>query len=86
MGPREPAEKEMLSVVYLFHFLLIIGSVSTKIHISIFLASEEHNIFRPNFLPLSFSKRNGEYLINYVYWNTSVSIIRRLAPVCFHCY
>lgn len=42
----------MLSVVYLFHFLLIIGSVATMIHISILgggVTEEQQEIWMLNF-------------------------------------
>lgn len=50
----------MLSVVYLFHFLLIIGSVGTELRISIFSVMPKkntHKILCSIFHPLSFLKK-----------------------------
>lgn len=50
----------MLSAVYLFHFLLIIGSVGTKIHISIFSVMPKRRTRKmlcSIFQPLSFLKK-----------------------------
>lgn len=52
-------EKEMLSAVYLFHFLLIIGRLAAKTHIYIFSVmpkKKTHKILCPKFYRLSFHK------------------------------
>lgn len=57
----------MLSAVYLFHFLLIIGSVGTEICITIFSVMPKKNTQN---VMLNFSTTfPSGYLMNHAYWN-----------------
>lgn len=88
MAPREPAgERDVVCGLFIPLFVDYWKCWYQDSHFHIFgYASEEHTkVLCPFFLPLSFWKRRTEYWINCVYWNTSVSIIRRQALVCCRC-